>query len=72
MTRQYEVHTYDSEFVMPHDLLDSDVLIGKSGGLSAIYEVINSGKIGGLQLVSTEHGALYLNENQPVEILERQ
>lgn len=59
---------YPVETVQGSDLDSSMVLIGESGGLSAIYEVENSSAMPGLLRVETEHGPLYLDPDEGYNI----
>lgn len=43
------------------ELTDEDVLVGESGGTSAVYEVGASSLVPGLLMVETEHGYLFLD-----------
>lgn len=49
-------------------LNSTHVLVGESGGLSAIYE--NKGNILGAVCVETEHGPLYLDPEEPAPVLD--
>jgi hypothetical protein len=47
-------HDYDTELVYARDFSSSMVLVGESGGLSAIYEVEPSDIMFGLIVVTTD------------------
>lgn len=59
-----EVHTHDTEFVPVMSLTSMDVLVGESGGLSAVYNVEPSNVMMGCLAVETEHGTLYLDADE--------
>lgn len=63
-------HDYDTRLVLPAALDETMVLVGESGGLSAIY--LNDGfsaSMAGLVRIETEHGPLYLDPDEPAEVL---
>lgn len=63
-------HDYETRLVLPTALESSMVLVGESGGLSAVY--LNDGmsaSMVGLVRVETEHGPLYLDPDEPAEVL---
>jgi hypothetical protein len=66
-----EVHNYDTEKVPGSQLTGRDVLVGESGGLSAIYDVRESSAMPGLLSVETEHGMLYLDPDERYQVLRR-
>lgn len=59
-------HDYPAKLIPAKRLDGTHVLVGQSGGLSAVYEV-NDGAMGGLA-VDTEHGTLYLNPEDEVSV----
>jgi hypothetical protein len=65
------VHDYDYEIVNAANIADTDVLIGESGGLSAIYEIERSALMEGMIVCYTEHGALYLDQDLDYCIIKR-
>jgi hypothetical protein len=65
-----EVHTYDTKFIPARDIDSTCVLVGESGGLSAVYDNTGaSGLLPGLLCIETEHGWLYLDAELEVEVL---
>lgn len=56
-----DTHDYDTESVLGSDLNSTHVLVGESGGLSAVYGAKPSSAMPGLMTVETEHGPLYLD-----------
>lgn len=59
-------HDYPTRTVLGRDLDTTMVLVGESGGLSAIYEVSSSAPPGVIP-VTTEHGTLYLDPDEYYE-----
>ena len=57
-----DTHDYNTKEVIGRDLNDTHVLVGESGGLSAIYE-IGTEKVMGAIVVYTEHGSLYVDDD---------
>lgn len=67
-----ETHTHDTEFVPVMSLTSMDVLVGESGGLSAVYNVEPSNVMMGCLAVETEHGTLYLDaDDDEILVLRR-
>jgi hypothetical protein len=62
-------HNYTTALLPAIDLDSTMVLVGESGGLSAVYDVANSYAMPGLLVVETEHGSLYLDPDLHVEVL---
>jgi hypothetical protein len=62
---------YECQEVKGSDLQGTDVLIGESGGISAIYEIGTSDVMWPLLCAETEHGPLYLDPDETYLILER-
>lgn len=58
-----DTHNYPTKLVLGKDLNDTHVLVGESGGLSAVYENDVSSAMPGSQAVLTEHGPLYLDSD---------
>lgn len=54
-------HDYPTKMILAKDLNDTHVLVGESGGLSAVYDSAPSSAMPGLTWVETEHGPLYLD-----------
>ncbi len=54
-------HDYKTRPVLGRDLGSEHVLVGQSGGLSAVYDPNPSTAMPGLLVVTTEHGHLYLD-----------
>jgi hypothetical protein len=64
-------HDYATREVLGSKLDSSMVLVGESGGLSAIYEVGASSAMPGLVRVETEHGPLYLDPDETYPVLDK-
>lgn len=62
---------YESQEVKGWALQSTDVLIGQSGGICAIYEIAPSNVMRPLLCAETEHGPLYLDPDETYLILER-
>jgi hypothetical protein len=54
-------HDYETRPVLGKNLTAEHVLVGESGGLSAVYDTTGSSLVLGCVVVTTEHGALYLD-----------
>lgn len=65
-----EVHTYDTKKVLGKALDSTSVLVGESGGLSAVYEVNPSAVLIGCLVLETEHGPLYLDPDEEYEVIQ--
>lgn len=63
-----ETHDYQTRPVKSKDLDSTCVLVGASGGLSAVYEVEESSAMPGLTRVETEHGPLYLDPDEEQDV----
>ncbi len=64
-------HEYPTRPVNTKDLNSTMVLVGESGGLSAIYEdAEESSAMRGLWRVETEHGPLYLDPDEDQDVLD--
>ena len=64
-----KTHDWETKQVKPSNLDSTCVLVGECGGLSAVFEAGPSYASPGLWRVETEHGALYLDPDLDVEIL---
>ncbi len=64
------VHDYKTKKVSPMYLDSTMVLVGESGGLSAIYEVEGSDAMPYFMRVETEHGPLYLDPEEYADVLD--
>jgi len=63
-------HDYQTTEVFACDLDASRVLVGQCGGLSAIVgDVSRSYVVMGCYAIETEHGTLYLDPAEKVEVL---
>lgn len=62
-------HEYDTRPVLGKDLDGTMVLVGESGGLSAIYDASPSDLCFGMTVVNTEHGPLYLDPDSEYAVL---
>ena len=60
-------HDYDTEWIPARDLNNTHVLVGESGGLSAVYDTafVSGGKV----YTETEHGTLVHDAFYEVEVL---
>lgn len=66
-----QTHDYPTRPVDPVDLDSTMVLVGDSGGLSAIVgDVEASNTMPGMVRVETEHGPLYLDPEEPADVLD--
>lgn len=63
-------HDHATTQVLGRDLTSPQVLLGDSGGLSAVSEVSASSAMPGLMCVETEHGPLYLDPDHLYTVLE--
>lgn len=61
-------HDYPIRQVRGRDLDSTMVLVGESGGLSAIYDGYPSGAMPELRVIETEHGPLYLDPDEDYTI----
>ena len=59
-----DTHDYVTKQVPALDLDHTMVLVGESGGLSAIYDVRPNSLIDGFVTVETEHGPLVLDDDR--------
>ena len=66
-------HDYNTKLVWADKLNSEHVLVGECGGLSAIVgECKLSSAMPGLFMAETEHGTLYLDPDEAVEVLNEQ
>lgn len=63
-----ETHDFPTRTVHAKDLDHTHVLVGESGGLSAVYDSSPSSAMPGLTCVETEHGPLYLDPDHGYEV----
>jgi hypothetical protein len=63
-----DTHDYETRVIPVSALTDADTLVGESGGLSAVYEVRDTGAFPGFILVATEHGTLLVDPDRDVEV----
>ena len=63
-----DTHDHPTKPVLGKDLNETHVLIGESGGMSAVYEVEPSNLVLGCLVVTTEHGPLYLDPDESYEV----
>ena len=68
---KYDEFGFLHETVTVSELVSGDILIGHLGGISAVETVYVSEVIKGCSVIETEHGALYMDSEEPVVILER-
>jgi hypothetical protein len=64
-------HDYRTQDVAASTLTSRDVLVGESGGLSAVYDSYPSAEMPGCLAVETEHGTLYLDGDEDCTVLHR-
>ena len=62
-------HDYETRDVLGCDLDDTCVLVGETGGLSALYAVGPSNIMSMMLVVTTEHGPLYLDPDEKYAVL---
>lgn len=65
-------HDYATRLVKGSELADEHVLVGESGGLSAVYEVRPGSLLPGFVTVWTEHGALLLDPDDEYEVFDEE
>lgn len=65
-------HDHPTKQVLGKDLDSTMVLVGQSGGLSAIYETNPSDLAFGMVVVETEHGPLYLDPDEEQTVYDPQ
>lgn len=65
-----DTHDYQTKTVEAINLDSTMVLVGLSGGLSAVYDSYASDLMQGFQVIETEHGSLYLGTDEKVEVLD--
>lgn len=63
-----EVTTIPHKLITASELNSTHVLIGESGGLSAVYDVYTSYSFGGLA-VETEHGTIYVDADDEITVI---
>lgn len=64
-----DTHDYTTRTVKVEDLDETCVIVGESGGLSAVYEKSGASAFAhGLYGVITEHGMLLLDPDSEVEV----
>ncbi len=68
--RRSLTHDWVTRIVFAHALNDSMVLVGASGGLSAVYGAVPSSLRRGVMRIVTEHGYLYAEKDDEFEILD--
>ncbi len=59
-----------TRLISARDLRESMVLVGASGGLSAVYGAVPSSLRRGVMRIVTEHGYLYAEKDDEFEILD--
>lgn len=62
-------HDYDTNLKLVAALDSTDVLVGESGGLSAVYDNAPSRVMRGCHHIETEHGSLYIDSEEFVQVL---
>ena len=68
--RRSLTHDWVTRIVFAHALNDSMVLVGASGGLSAVYGAVPSSLRRGVMRIVTEHGYLCAEKDDEFEILD--
>jgi hypothetical protein len=63
-------HDHATRDMLASEIDDTMVLVGESGGLSAVYDSEESLAMPGVQLVTTEHGPLYLDPGTRYAVLD--
>lgn len=66
-----EKFDYAVKSVRVMDLTPQHVMVGESGGLSAVYDCFPSIVMKDCMVVETEHGSLYLESDDMVDVLDR-
>jgi hypothetical protein len=61
-------HDYPTRKVRGFELDETMVLVGESGGLSAVYDNSPSSAMPGLMMIDTEHGPLYLDPDEEYDV----
>lgn len=64
-----EAHDYKTKMVKVTALNGTHVIVGECGGLSAVFDVEPSNAIPGLYRIESEHGVLYLDPDQKIQVL---
>lgn len=64
------VHEYKTKTVLGKDLDRSMVLVGRSGGLCAIYQKPKSGLVLSLLHMETEHGFLIIDDREEYQVID--
>lgn len=68
---KYDEFGYEHQTVSAADLQSGDIIIGHLGGISAVEAVYKSHLMNGCSVIDTEHGALYIDSDEPVVIIQR-
>jgi len=63
-------HDYETVLLLPSALTDQHSLVGECGGLSAVFDGKPSALVPGHHMLHTEHGALFVDSDQLLEILD--
>jgi alkanesulfonate monooxygenase SsuD/methylene tetrahydromethanopterin reductase-like flavin-dependent oxidoreductase (luciferase family) len=61
-------HDYPTKEIKAKELTKEHVLVGRSGGLSAVYEVIPLDMNRSTYTIATEHGSLRMHAEQAVNV----
>lgn len=65
-----KTHDYDTKFIAAKYLNGNHVLVGECGGLSAVFHPVMPGElVMGCMAVETEHGTLYIDPVELVQVL---
>ena len=66
------MNQHSTKKIAATDIDETMILVGESGGLSAVYEVQPSSLLPGMIHVFTEHGPLYLDSDIEYLILDKE
>lgn len=68
-----DTHDYDTIEIIPTMLNTSHTLVGQCGGLSSVIGDVSMSNVAfGMLMVETEHGTLYLDPDEDVEVLDQE
>lgn len=65
-----QTHDYPTKAVLAKDVDDTMVLVGESGGLSAIYGSRRSVLVPSMMSIETEHGQLVVSPERGMTVLD--
>lgn len=64
-----ETHDYATAELLASYLNSTHILVGESGGLSAVYDTEPSNAMPGCLRIETEHGTLYADPDEVFRVL---